>query len=248
MKRAMPYKVLLPKGYNADRTTKYPVIYLLHGLWGHYDDWATRTKLAEYARPYNFIIVMPEGGDSWYSDGAEKWESYISRELLPEVETRFRTINDREHRVIAGLSMGGYAAIKYGLRNPERYALVGSFSGALEASDYTGANAKAKGIATSIGKTVDAVFGPENSEIRRNNNIFAMLRAVPDVSAKNLPFIYESCGTEDPFVAGDRIFMGVLIDKKIPHEYRELPGVHGWTFWDDQIREFLAVADRKINH
>src|ERR1051326_7377158 len=64
----LPYNVILPADYDASRTTRYPVLYLLHGLDGHYSDWVSRTNLADYASEYSLIIVMPEGNDGWYTD------------------------------------------------------------------------------------------------------------------------------------------------------------------------------------
>src|SRR5581483_6227000 len=122
----LPYNVILPPGYR--------VLYLLHGWGGHYTDWLTRTNIADYAAQYRMIIVMPEGNDSWYIDGAaginDKYESYILKELMPDVDKRYRTIQSRYGRAIAGLSMGGYGAIKFGLKYPATFVFAGSMSGA----------------------------------------------------------------------------------------------------------------------
>ena len=116
----LPYNVILPVDYESSPTTRYPVLYLLHGLTGHYSDWMARTNIADYAADYRLIIVMPEGNDSWYTDSAtvetDKYESYVLKELIPDVQSRYRTIEARYGRAIAGLSMGGYGAIKFGLK------------------------------------------------------------------------------------------------------------------------------------
>src|SRR2546423_10956895 len=90
----LPYNVILPRDYRTSKTTRYPVLYLLHGLGGHYSDWLTRTNVADYAPQYRMIVVMPEGNDSWYVDGVsvgtasvsdrsgDKYESYILKELM----------------------------------------------------------------------------------------------------------------------------------------------------------------------
>src|SRR5436305_14483740 len=100
----LPYNVILPPGYRAPATTRYPVLYLLHGLGGHYSDWLTRTNVADYAAQYRMIVVMPEGNDSWYVDGAagvnDKYESYILKELVPDVDKRYRTIHARYGRAV----------------------------------------------------------------------------------------------------------------------------------------------------
>src|SRR5436853_4870660 len=66
----LPYNVILPPDYRGSATTRYPVLYLLHGWDGHYTDWLTRTNVADYATQYRMIIVLPGGNDSWYVDGA----------------------------------------------------------------------------------------------------------------------------------------------------------------------------------
>ena len=65
MAREMPYRVILPKNYAANKAEKFPVLYLLHGLTGHFDNWTDKTKLKDYAANYNYIIVTPEGNDGW---------------------------------------------------------------------------------------------------------------------------------------------------------------------------------------
>lgn len=242
MAREMPYRILLPKSYEAAKTERYPVIYLLHGLYGSYTNWTDKTKVAEYAGRYGFIIVTPEGANGWYTDSVskpnDKYESYIIKELIPEVDKKFRTKADRDDRIVAGLSMGGYGAVKFGLKYPELFTLVGAFSGAFGTSDFT---EKAAG---EIGKTVDVVYGPVGSDTRKANDVFALLEAATDV--KKLPFVYQACGTEDFLFSSNRTFDELLIKRKIAHEYRERPGIHNWAFWDDQIKEFLAVADRHL--
>ncbi|KXK02815.1 MAG: esterase [Acidobacteria bacterium OLB17] len=240
MAREMPYRVMLPAEYERAKAERFPVIYMLHGLYGHYTNWTDKTKIAAYAAKYRFIIVMPEGADGWYVDSAaapnENYESYIVKELIPEVDKKFRTEAGRSGRFVAGLSMGGYGALKFALKYPTMFAMAGSFSGAFGTSEFT---AKAGG---EIGKKVDAVFGPLGSETRRSNDVFTLLDSVAEPNS--LPFVYLSCGTEDPLFASNRKVDELLLKKKIPHEYREHPGGHDWAFWDDQAREFLAAADR----
>jgi putative tributyrin esterase len=249
MKREMSYQIIYPFSYKnkKESQTRYPVIYLLHGLSGHFDNWAGKSELARYAKSYNFIIVTPEGANGWYSDSAtvpnDKYESYITQELIPEIDKNFRTIADRNHRFIAGLSMGGYGSIKFGLKNPEMFALVGSFSGALGAADWTEKEIGTKG---SIAESILSVFGAAGSETRKQNDIFQMIRDMPAEKVKDLPFFYLACGTEDFLYKNDRDFTELLQQKKIPHEYREHPGGHDWTFWNAQVLEFLRLSEKTL--
>ena len=245
MARAMPYRVIVPASYAAKKDERFPVIYLLHGLTGHYSNWTDRTKVAEFATGHKFIIVTPEGDNGWYSDSVtvpnDKYESYIVKELIPEIEKNFRVMADRDHRIIAGLSMGGYGSLKFGLKYPEMFSLVGSFSGALGASNFT-----EKSAGKMIGGGIDAIFGPEGSEARTGNDIFKMIREVTPEKLKAMPFIYQSCGTEDFLIQNNRDFLALMNEKKVPHEYREHPGVHDWVFWNAHVKEFLDVASRRM--
>jgi putative tributyrin esterase len=249
MAREMPYRVIFPPNYAADKQARFPVIYLLHGLTGNYDNWGSRTKIAEYAAPYNVIIVMPEGANGWYTDSAtqanERFETYIARELVPEVDAKFRTLAARQNRFIAGLSMGGYGSIKFGLKYPEMFALVGSFSGALGAATWSEKNLG--NVGGVIASSIKAAYGDEDSQTRSENDIFKIVREISAEKIKSLPFIYLDCGTEDFLIQNNRDFSALLIEKKIPHEFRQLPGGHTWNYWDKQVQEFLRLTERFLN-
>jgi S-formylglutathione hydrolase FrmB len=136
--------------------------------------------------------------------------------------------------------MGGYGSLKFGLKYPELFSLVGSFSGALEAAKFTEKNAG------NIGKTTDLIFGAEDGDVRKQNDIYTIVKEMSSKAVEKLPFIYLDCGTEDFLFASNRSFVALLTEKKIPHEYRELPGGHTWPYWNSQVKEFLEVADLRL--
>src|SRR5438552_3027910 len=243
----LPYNVILPPDYRGSRATRYPVLYLLHGFGGHYSDWVTRTNVADYAAQYRMIVVMPEGNNGWYTDSAgvasDKYESYILKELIPDVQKRYRTIEARYGRAVAGLSMGGYGALKFGFKTPETFAFVGSLSGALAAPAWTEDDLK---NLKSIRDSVFSVFGSVGSETRKANDIYEMTRGLSAARVAALPYIYLDCGTEDFLIGLNQQFAALLREKKIPHEYRELPGDHNWAYWDQQVPEVLQLAAQKL--
>jgi len=244
----LPYNVILPPGYRASPVTRYPVLYLLHGVSGHYSDWVTRTNVALYADQYRMIVVMPEGNDSWYTDSAtrpnEKYESYLLKELIPDVQKRFRTLETRYGRGVAGLSMGGYGALKFGLKSPATFSFAGSISGAFGAPQWNESDLKDPGP---IRDSVLSVFGAAGSETRKANDIFEIVRGLPATRIAALPYFYLDCGTEDGFFSLNPQFAALLRERKIPHEYRELLGNHGWAYWDQQVKEVLKVAAEKMH-
>ncbi len=139
VQRTMKYNILLPRDYESS-TERYPVLYLLHGLSQNYTAWGRSNGTPFYAGLYDdLIVVMPDGGNSWYVNWAESedgqrnnWENHIVQDVVNHVDWNFRTIARREGRAIVGLSMGGYGAITLGLRHPEMFISIGSTSGALE--------------------------------------------------------------------------------------------------------------------
>ena len=247
--KSLPYNVVLPAGYDlpATRDRRYPVVYLLHGLFGHYDNWTTRTRLADYTATSEVIIVTPEGNNGWYTDSQlapkEQYESYIVKELIPDVDRRFRTISDRSGRAIAGLSMGGYGAIKFGVKYPAMFAFAGSMSGAMNAASWT--REELAGL-PSIWNSLQQVFGDEASQARLSNDLPKRIRDLSHQESAALPFIYLDCGTEDPLFPSNRSFAELLLSRKIPHEYRQRPGGHSWAYWDAQVQEVLKLALKKM--
>ena len=245
--KTLPYNVVLPRDYQTSPRTRYPVLYLLHGYSGHYSDWVTRTNLADYATEYRMIVVTPEGNDGWYTDSAgittDKYESYILQELIPDVDRRFRTIQARYARAIAGLSMGGYGALKFGLKYPDRFVFAGSLSGATATAAWTEEDLKGM---TAIRDSLFGVFGPVGSETRKRNDIYEITRGLTAARIAALPYFYLDCGTEDFLIDMNQKFAALLREKKIPHEYRELPGNHNWEYWDQQVREVLKIAAQKM--
>lgn len=247
--KTLPYNVVLPVGYDqpAARAMRYPVLYLLHGLTGHYDNWTTRTKVSEYAAAYEIIIVTPEGNNGWYTDSqmapAEKYETYIIKELIPDVDRRFRTVAKREGRAIAGLSMGGYGALKFGVKYPSMFAFAGSMSGAPNVASWTHEELKSFEF---IWRSLHLVFGDDGSATRTANDVPKLYGELSAEAIAALPYIYVDCGTEDPLFPANQSFVSILASRKIPHEYRQLPGRHSWEYWDAQVQEVLKVAIKKM--
>ncbi len=190
---------------------------------------------------------MPEGNNGWYTDSAtvptDKYETYILQELIPDVQRRYRTIEDRSGRAIAGLSMGGYGAIKFGLKSPSTFVFAASMSGAVAATVWSETNIKDPGA---LRDSVIAVFGPPDSPTRKANDLLQLVRDLPAAKISALPYFYLDCGTEDGLIDHNVQLAALLRERKIPHEFRELPGIHNWVFWDAQVREVLRLATQKL--
>jgi S-formylglutathione hydrolase FrmB len=246
--QSLPYNAVLPPDYDAKAAAavRYPVLYLLHGLGGSANDWVSqRAHLTDYAARYQLIVVAPEGKDGWYTDGAvanEKFESYFVEELIADVQKRFRTVEAREGRAVAGLSMGGYGALKFGLKYPDKFIFAGSMSGALAAPAWLPEMALPAFVKPSVAR----VYGAADSPVRASNDIYKIVRELPAERVASLPYFYLDCGTEDLLLSNNRDFAALLVEHKIPHEYRQLPGTHSWPYWDRQVQEVFRLAAQRL--
>ena len=251
MKRQIPYRVILPLNYNADKTARFPVIYMLHGLGGSYRNLSEGENLLDDYAKFPFIIVSPDGGSGFYTDSAtktdDKWESYIVQELIPAIDKDFRTIAERRGRAVAGLSMGGFGALKFGAKYPQMFVLAASMSGAVTAASWR----KPEDLppVPLFRQVLTAAFGDGTSPVLAENDLFKIIGDYPADKIVNLPFFYVDCGTEDNLglLKPNQNFAALLQSRKIPHEYRELPGKHEAVYWAHQIPEILRVSERIFN-
>jgi S-formylglutathione hydrolase FrmB len=260
--RTMKYNIVLPYGYE-DTDVDYPVLYLLHGLTQNYTVWA-RQGVPFYADMYNLIVVMPDGGNSWYvnyadSEGGQTndWEDHVVRDVVGHVDANYRTITRREGRAITGLSMGGYGAITLGLRNPDMFVSIGSTSGALEhgrqaarrlrgqdptpdARERSGEPNPDIGIPGFSSQAERTPLGREfvTAEQADRYDPFVLINQVP---AEQVPHIYLDCGTEDRLIAGARELAGILMEKNLPFDYMQMAGAHNGAYWTQSVGRIIGV-------
>lgn len=237
LNRDMKYRILLPAGYETSGH-RYPVLYLLHGLTGDYTDWETHTHLDEAASVLPLIIVLPDAGDSWYTNSAgnpqDKFEDYIAKDLISEIDKTYRTIATRHARGIGGLSMGGYGAMKFALKYPQAFVFAASFSGTFGITDP---EFKIP-FGEKFNQQKDEIYGSAGSPTREQNDLNALARKADPA---RLPFLWLVCGTEDGLLNRNHEFLNVLDERKIPHHYAESAGAHTWAFWDEQLPLMLTT-------
>lgn len=230
----MQYRIVVPDGVRNAR-----VVYLLHGYGGDQGDWFTYSRVAEEAARLGLVVVTPDGANSWYVNSPiGRWEDYIVTDLVQEVERRWPVAKGRDARAIAGLSMGGYGAVRIGLRHPDRFALAASMSGALDITRF-------RSVFNPRGELPDVfeIFGPDDSRTRGDNDVYQLAGTA---TASALPYLYVDCGVDDPWFAINREFASILRARALPHEFHEEPGSHNWAYWDRQVRSVMALAARTL--
>jgi S-formylglutathione hydrolase FrmB len=236
MNKTYKAAIVLPNSYAKGKSV-YPVLYLLHGAYGHFSDWLSSTPdkniVKNLADQYNIIIVMPEGETfSFYLDSpvnkGSQFETYITSEVIQKIDKTYRTVNDKKGRVIAGLSMGGHGALYLSAKHPELFCAAGSMSGAVDMGTMLSREPNDQVI-----KLMQPVFGDQstNQDLYTQNAVMGM---VDKIKANKLALIID-CGVDDFLIESNRELHRRLIYSKVPHDYTERPGAHTWEYWQNSL-------------
>lgn len=226
MNRNIKCTVIVPEQYfDLDlQDDQYPVLYLLHGAWGSYRDWATKANLDDMASEYAVIIVCPDGQDSWYLDSPIdpkfQYETFISNELVDFIDHNYRTLRQPGFRAITGLSMGGHGALWVGLQHPEVFGSCGSMSGGVDITKFPN---KWK-IDQRLGKYED------NKQVWADHAVMSLVDRI-----KPGQNIIIDDGTEDFFYEVNMALHNALLERKIPHDFTIRPGAHTWDYWVNSL-------------
>jgi len=217
-----------------ERRKRLAVLYQLHGLTDDYTAWLRRTSIDRYVAGLPLMVVMPDGGRSFYCDAAEgpAYEQHIMKDVIGFVEQHFPVRAERSARAVGGLSMGGYGAMKLGLKFPEVFASVVSHSSAFD-----------------FAHDPKMLEGPEFRRIvgervpGGKDDLYAITERV---SPRQAPAVRIDCGKSDRLLDSNRRFHRHLLGLGIRHEYREFPGEHNWAYWDIRIQEALRFHAKHL--
>ncbi len=208
------------------------VLYLLHGYSDDHSIWMRRTSVERYAAAHNLAVIMPAVNHSYYCNEVhgERYWDYISEEL-PKTMHRFLRLSDRpESTFVAGLSMGGYGAMRLALTYPKRFAAAASFSGAVDLADIFDQEHNSAAMKRVFGKKRDL----RGSEF---DNYYLMQK---NADSPHKPVLYISCGTADFLYGEHEPFVQALQENGWDTvSYEEEGASHEWEFWDRQIRDFI---------
>jgi putative tributyrin esterase len=203
-----------------------PLLYLLHGLSDDHTAWSRYTSVSRYAEAAGLAVVMPGVHRSFYANEAHghRYWDFVSEELPEVVRSFFRVSTRPEETFVAGLSMGGYGAVRLALTHPDRYAAAASMSGALD--------------------IVRGMADPSRAELSRrifdgvvaaDEDLFALL-----ARAGVVPPLHLSCGTEDPLLDFTTGFAETATAAGHDVTVDLRPGAHEWSFWDAEIQRIIA--------
>ncbi len=221
--------VLLPD--RPDPAVPLPALYLLHGLSDDETIWMRRTSLELFASDRNLAIVMPDGGRSFYSNlrSGQRFFDYVAEELPSLMERWFRLDPRREGRFVAGLSMGGYGALKAALSRPDRYAAAAGLSSVCDVRWVRDGN-----------KAIwDSMLPPGTAEPPPDLDLFALAERVAARPAAERPALFQYCGTDDFLWQDNLRFRDRLRELGLAPRWEEGPGGHCWENWNERIQHVL---------
>lgn len=242
LQRQVTVNVLLPESSKSSGSVGKPegsckTLYLYHGLSGDQTAWMRRTSIERYADKYKIAVIMPNVDRSWYTDMATgaNYFTFVAKELPQVVQSYFKGLSPRrEDTLVAGLSMGGYGALKAALTCPETFGGCASLSGSL---DITRKNrpynlTEWQSIFGFSLQSADELEGTQH-------DLYALTRKNHE---QGLPFpkLYLWCGTEDSLLPANRNYRDLLNELGIAHTYAESEGNHSWPWWDLHIQDALA--------
>ena len=235
--RTVPVNVILPADkYSADtreyvNNQPYKTLYLLHGLLGNYTDWVNGTHIQRYAEERNLAVVMPSGDNSFYVNGVthnNDYGTFIGEELVEMTRRMFPLSDKREDTYIAGLSMGGFGALRNGLKYADTFGCIAALSGALHILDEDAVEIAGE----------SAIFGNLEEARRSDKNPRVLLEDLAR-EGKRIPRIYMACGLQDSLLHASRRYRDLILAAGADLTYVEEDGAHEWDFWDRHIKKVI---------
>lgn len=247
--RTVPLTVILPtdKVYFGDMERReegkpYKTLYLLHGILGDNTDWLYGTRIARWATEKDLCVVMPSGENMFYIDQADAgncFGEYIGRELVEFTRKTFPLSHKREDTYIGGLSMGGYGAVRNGLKYSDTFgAIVGLSSAFVIDEDMLIPNPDPH-FPSERQEWKQAVYGRDLEAVLKSDKNPRVLIEEMLKDNTQIPDIYLACGTEDFLYEKNVKFVEFLKEHDVPVQFETAPGGHEWDFWDTFIKKAL---------
>ncbi len=224
----------------------FKTIYLLHGYSGSRNDWLRYSDIELWTKSYGYAVIMPDGGNSFYLDNEdteERFGDHIGRELVSLTRQMFPLSHRREDTVIAGLSMGGFGALRSGLKYPETFGAIIALSSAL-ITDEVAAMQPGTGNAIAPYGYYRHTFGDPGKLLGSDKDPKHL--AEECVKLGLMPDIFLACGTEDFLYTQNDVYHTYLQAIGYPHQWRTQKGSHDFDFWNKAMPAALEWLTGRI--
>lgn len=255
--KEVEYSIYLPADYDKSNRS-YPVLYLLHGYTDDETGWTQfgeahliGDQLMQRGEVAPMIIVMPDAGVSWYInsyDGKSNYEDFFIKEFIPHIESTYRTRPTKQYRAVAGLSMGGYGTLIMATKHPDMFAAAAPLSSGVFTDDEM-INAQDRTWKEVLGELYGKKELVGKNRLTDHYSKNSILKIIETGNADELKKVryYIDCGDKDFLIKGNMALHAVMIDKKIPHEFRVREGAHNWTYWRTALPEVLKFVSESFH-
>lgn len=245
--RTVPLTVILPTDKMAmpgqpriKRTEPFKTLYLLHGIVGSHGDWLYGTRIQRWAEERNLAVVMPSGDNYMYLDNpVDKYGKYIGRELVEFTRSSFPLSCKREDTFIGGLSMGGFGALRNGMKYHETFGAIVALSSALVVDESLLVPVEHPVFPSDTWAYRHWVYGEDLEKALNSDVNPAWLVQNLTEQGTVLPEIFMAVGDDDFLLRQNQAFHALLEKLGVKHTYIQGPGAHEWDFWDRYIKEAL---------
>lgn len=251
LSRLVPMTAIVPIEHpghpNQDRKTTlepFRSVYLLHGYSGTNTDWIRGSRIEQLAMLHNVAVFMPAGENGFYLDDpirSANYERLLCKDLIDFTRSTFPLSHKRADTTIGGFSMGGYGALRNGLKNSDVYGNIIALSSAL----ITDSIAKMKpDMENPIApySYYEHTFG-KLDEVEGSNKDPRALAKMHIDEGRPIPNLYMACGTEDFGIESNRTYSRYLNEIGFDHVFKQSEGEHNWKFWDEYIEKALIWLD-----
>ncbi len=233
-----PYACYLPADHRAHADKRYPVLVMLHGSGCDHTSWSRMTRIGVYLSNYDIVTIFPFGKEGWYTnginfDGESRFEDDIVLDLAAETMRATPALPAGRHWAVAGMSMGGYGAIRLALKFPEMFSCAVSHGGALDRM---------------MRGDVHPVFGDpvQNAVFRKEQSPIWLVEQLMCRFPVQRPNLFLDCGASDPLLEVNRSFSNHLRFLGYHHRYTEASGHHTWPYWNRAFRTVLPDLAAQI--
>ena len=252
--RPVRYCAYLPASFDQEKTRQYPVLYYLHGLGDNEQSllnlggWDLIEDLRRQGKIGDFVVLAPSGGHTFFlnsADGKVRYEDFLTKEFIPEMEKKYRVEGRRATRGVTGVSMGGFGALHLAFKYPQQFAAVSAQMPALIAEIPPNFAAGGPG---SPGSMIGDIFGsPINVSYFERNNVFYFAKTDPAAELKRMK-IYFNVGNNDDygFEEGAQKLHQLLDSRGIGNEFHVFPGRHDPQFVMRHFGEVIQFQWRAI--
>lgn len=259
LQKEIKYGVVLPDDYNTAKV-HYPVLYMLHGLGDNASSWLEYGSVAQLAKQMvknkeisPMILVTPEGFTDYYSNfhsGEYNYQTMFVTELVPLIDSLYRTIANAQNRAVTGYSMGGFGALMLPINNPDIFSISIPLSASIRTHEQYMSEQSQEGWDKQWGRIFGGVGFSGEARLTDHylvNSPFGIIASKPLEELNRIQFFIDNGDKEKTLCRSNEELHQLLLDRGVNHTYRVSGGGHTFKFWRNALPDVYRFADAQFH-